>query len=149
MKKYQIILLSILSILLLIQFIPVEMSNPQEHTEPAWDSPTTKDYFYRACADCHSNRVKFPFYTKIAPFSWLIAHDINEGREKFNISNGNLKDADEAGREVRKEAMPILPYKLLHPEARLSDVEIAEFAKGLEATFGKADEQMHNDKFSR
>ncbi len=149
MKKYQYILFAILIIFVILQFIPVEMSNPIEHKEPNWDSQTTKEYFYRACADCHSNRVNFPFYSRIAPFSWLIAYDIKEGREKFNISNGNLNEADEAAREVRKEVMPILPYKLLHPDARLSVKETEEFIKGLESTFGKANEEIHQEKFGR
>ncbi len=149
MRKNQIILYTVLVLLVLIQFIPVDLSNPAQHSEPAWDSPKTKDYFYRACADCHSNRAEFPFYSKIAPFSWLISYDISEGRKHFNISNGNLRHADEASREVSKEAMPLPIYTLMHSKAKFTVEETAEFLKGLEATFGKANEELHRESWSK
>ena len=68
-----------------IQFIPYGKNhiNPPIVAEPNWDSPQTKDFFYRACANCHSNMTTWPIYSKIAPISWLIQNDVNDGREHF------------------------------------------------------------------
>lgn len=128
-----------------IQFIPYgkDHTNPPVMSEVQWDSPRTQELFNRACADCHSNETKYPWYSKIAPVSWLIAHDIEEGREKMNVSmigvqpKNKLKDAAD---EVKEGEMPIPPYLIAHPEARLSDTEKKELAEGLEKTFGTEQE---------
>lgn len=124
-----------------IQFIPYgkDHTNPPVMSEVQWDSPRTQELFNRACADCHSNETKYPWYSNIAPVSWLVAHDIEEGREKMNVSmigvqtKNKLKDAAD---EVKEGEMPIPPYLIAHPEARLSDAEKKELAEGLEKTFG-------------
>lgn len=129
-----------------IQFIPYgkDHTNPQIMSEVQWDSPRTQELFNRACADCHSNETKYPWYSDIAPVSWLIAHDIEEGREKMNVSmigiqkKNKLKDAAD---EVKEGEMPIPPYLIAHPEARLSDAEKQELANGLEKTFGVEEEK--------
>ena len=129
-----------------IQFIPYgkDHTNPPVMSEVQWDSPRTQELFNRACADCHSNETKYPWYSNIAPISWLIAHDIDEGREKMNVSmigiqkKNNLKDAAD---EVKEGEMPIPPYLIAHPEARLSDAEKKELASGLEKTFGVEEEK--------
>lgn len=129
-----------------IQFIPYgkDHTNPPVMSEVQWDSPRTQELFNRACADCHSNETKYPWYSDIAPVSWLIAHDIEEGREKMNVSmigvqkKNKLKDAAD---EVKEGEMPIPPYLIAHPEARLSDAEKQELANGLEKTFGVEEEK--------
>ena len=129
-----------------IQFIPYgkDHTNPPVMSEVQWDSPRTQELFNRACADCHSNETKYPWYSKIAPVSWLIAHDIEERREKMNVSmigvqpKNKLKDA---AAEVKEGEMPIPPYLIAHPEARLSDAEKKELAEGLEKTFGTEEEK--------
>jgi len=129
-----------------IQFVPYgkDHTNPPVMSEPQWDSPRTKELFNRACADCHSNETKYPWYSNIAPVSWLVMHDIDEGREKLNVSmlgvqkKNKVKDAAD---EVKEGEMPIPPYLITHPEARLSDTEKKELISGLEKTFGKETEK--------
>lgn len=129
-----------------IQFIPYgkDHTNPPIVSEPQWDSARTKELFNRACADCHSNETKYPWYSNIAPVSWLVMHDIEEGREKLNVSmlgvqkKNKVKDAAD---EVKEGEMPIPPYLIAHPEARLSDAEKKELADGLEKTFGVEEEK--------
>jgi len=128
--------------LALLQVLPLgpHFTNPPISGEPTWDSPRTKELFNRACADCHSNETKYPWYSNIAPTSWLVAHDINEGREKFNVSMWGVQKKNkgsDAADEVKEGEMPILPYLIAHPEARLSDTEKQELIRGLEKTFGK------------
>lgn len=63
-----------------IQFIPYgkTYSNPPIVSEPTWDSPQTKELFNNACANCHSNQTIYPWYSKIAPISWLVAFDVED-----------------------------------------------------------------------
>ncbi|GAB4473100.1 MAG: heme-binding domain-containing protein [Anaerolineales bacterium] len=130
-----------LLILLLIQLIPYGRShtNPPVIAEPNWDSSQTRAYFYRACADCHSNETVWPWYSNIAPVSWLIQRDVDEGRAAFNISEWGTRrenEGDEAAKLVQEGEMPLPIYLPLHPEARLSAQEKQAFIQGLIATFG-------------
>lgn len=123
-----------------IQFIPYgkEHKNPPVVSEPKWDSAQTKALFDRACASCHSNKTLWPKYANYAPISWLVAHDVYEGREKLNVSEWNkqdLKVAQKAAKELEEGEMPPLVYLPMHPEAKLSDSEKEALVKGLRATF--------------
>ena len=123
-----------------IQLVPYgwNHTNPAVVAEPKWDTPRTRELFYRACADCHSNETKWPLYSRVAPVSWLVYKDVQEGREHLNISEWNRpqKDADEASEKVQEGEMPLPIYLPLHPEARLSPTEKAELVAGLAATLG-------------
>ncbi len=130
--------------LVVIQVLPFgrNHTNPPVLAEPAWDSPQTRATFIRACADCHSNETKWPWYSNVAPVSWLIVRDVNEGREKLNVSAWGLQDneADEAAEAVQKGEMPLWFYIPLHPEANLTTTEKEQFIQGLIATFGQEQE---------
>jgi mono/diheme cytochrome c family protein len=120
-----------------LQLIPYgrHHTNPPVVTEPQWDSPRTRELFTRACADCHSNATVWPWYSNVAPVSWLVQRDVDEGREKFNISTGS-GEADEAAEKVVEGEMPPAQYPWLHPAANLSTSEKQELIQGLLATFG-------------
>lgn len=141
-----------------IQLVPYGWSheNPAITAEPQWSAPRTRELFFRACGDCHSNETKWPLYSRIAPISWLVYRDVQEGREHLNVSEWNRaqKDAHEAAEELQKGAMPLPIYVPLHPEARLSAAEKAELVAGLAATLGneshgersgKLDDEEHDD----
>ncbi len=137
---------SIFVILILIQFIPVNRTNPAVVREPIWDSPETRALAVRACFDCHSNETKWPGYAYFAPVSWLIINDVDEGRKHFNMSDWKPGDGDEAAAEVRKGNMPMWRYTLMHSEAKLTDAEKQKFIAGLIATFGEEKENKAKDK---
>lgn len=126
----------------LIQLLPVgaARSNPPVVAEPQWDSPRTRELFRRSCGDCHSNSTVWPWYSRVAPLSWVVAHDVAEGRERLNVSEWQRpqKDAHESAKEVREGEMPLRSYLWAHPEARLSDAERQALLAGLVATFGDA-----------
>ena len=143
MKKFIIITLLLL---VAIQFIPYgkDHTNPPVIAEPNWDSPQTRALFMRACGDCHSHETKWPWYSNIAPVSWLVYHDVVEGREHFNISAwGHQKknEGEDAAEELEEGEMPLKPYLLAHPEARLSKQEKALLIEGLKKTFGEEKEK--------
>lgn len=127
----------------LIQLVPYgrDHENPPVIAEPAWDSPQTRELFFRACKDCHSHETNWPWYASIAPISWMMQYDIEEGRSHFNVSRWGQgkQDADEAAGMVRKGEMPPWFYLPAHPEAQLTDAEKQALIAGFVATFG--DEQ--------
>jgi mono/diheme cytochrome c family protein len=124
----------------LIQLVPLgaARTNPPVIAEPSWNAPRTRELFARACADCHSNQTRWPWYARVAPVSWLVAYDVAEGREHFNVSEWNRpqKNARKAAGELREGEMPYRGYTLAHPEAQLGASEKNELIAGLVATFG-------------
>lgn len=139
-KLWKKLLLGVIVVFIAIQFYPYgrDHDNPQVIYQVQWDSDFTKEAFYNACADCHSNETKWIWYSNIAPVSWLIQSDVQKGRRRFNISvREGLKEADEAYEEVEKGEMPLPIYLPLHPEARFDDNQKAKFIAGLKATFNK------------
>lgn len=124
-----------------IQFVPYgrDHSNPPISGEPQWDSPRTQELFERTCGNCHSNKTTWPWYSSIAPVSWLVQHDVDEAREHFNVSMWGTQQRNkgsDAAEELREGEMPPWVYLLGHPEAKLNDSEKAELVNGLIATFG-------------
>ena len=71
---------------LAIQLVPIQRTNPPVTTQIQWDSPQTEALARRACLDCHSNETTWPWYSYVAPSSWLIYYDVLRGRSEWNIS---------------------------------------------------------------
>jgi hypothetical protein len=88
-----------------------------------------------ACMDCHSNETEWPWYSNVAPVSWLVQNDVDEGRGRLNLSTGDA-DRDEMIETINEGSMPPWQYKPTHPDARLSDQERQDLIRGLRATFG-------------
>lgn len=126
----------------LMQVVPYGRAhtNPRVIAEPAWDSPRTRELAERACFDCHSNQTNWPWYAKVAPLSWTVQLDVEAGRKIVNFSEWNRPHplAVYAGQRTREGMMPPVTYLAAHPEARLTAAELAELARGLDATFGTA-----------
>ncbi|GAB4497283.1 MAG: hypothetical protein OHK0052_08610 [Anaerolineales bacterium] len=120
----------------LIQLVPYgrNHTNPPVVQEPNWSSPEVRALAQRACFDCHSNETVYPWYSNIAPVSWLVQHDIEEGRSKLNFSDwgrSREKDGDEIAEVILEGEMPPTIYLLQHPEARLTEAERALLIEGL------------------
>jgi hypothetical protein len=88
------------------------------------------DVLHRSCWDCHSNETDWPWYSAVAPVSWLVAHDVSEGRDQVNFSTWaslSPKDEGHALEEIReqmeKKEMPLWYYLPLHSDARMSDAD--------------------------
>jgi len=130
-----------------IQLIPYgrNHSNPPVVAEPNWDSTETSRTFARLCGDCHSHQTVWPAYSSIAPVSWLVQSDVDEGREHFNVSMWNVQKKNEGHKAAEAFAegeMPPWFYTIPRPETRISDREKAAFRTGLEATFGRRDGRL-------
>ena len=124
----------------LIQFIPFghTHSNPPDTGEPTWNSPQTGDLIRRACFDCHSNRTVWPWYSNVAPISWLLQRDVNEGRSHLNFTEWNQpqKHAKDVAEQVKKGDMPPWFYLPMHSAARLTEAEKQAVADGAEKSLG-------------
>ena len=133
------IILALVVLFVLIQLAPYgrNHANPPVKAEPPWDAPRTRELFFRACADCHSNQTVWPWYSHVAPVSWLVYKDVASARRHFNVSEwGRPRNSgDEAAYEVQQGFMPLDPYVKLHPSANLNAAEKAELVRGLRATF--------------
>ena len=130
MRKKRSVLLAVLVLLVGVQFVPVNRTNPGGGVEIVAPADV-KAVLERSCYDCHSNETKWPWYSHLAPVSWIIAHDVTEGREHLNFSVWGeyaAKDrahlSEEAVEEVSKGGMPIKAYLFLHRGAKIRPGEV-------------------------
>ncbi len=124
------ILLAIAVIFVAIQFFPVDRSNPPA-TQKLEMPADVEQVMRRACFDCHSNETNWPWYSYVAPVSWLVSHDVQEARGHINFSEWDKlsekkkkKHLDEIVEEIEEERMPLPIYVLLHPEAKITESEL-------------------------
>jgi len=139
-KIFGIVLGAGLALLLLIQAVPYgrDHQNPPVVQEPSWDSPQTEEIATRACYDCHSNETVWPWYSNVAPMSWLIQRDVDKGRSKLNFHDlqASGDEIEELGEVVLEGEMPLPIYLPAHPEAKLTQAERNQLAQGFANTFG-------------
>ena len=125
------VLLGLLVGLILIQFISPEKNDSgnrnNDYTTVMQVPNEVKEIIKTSCADCHSNKTKYPWYSNIAPVSWFIAHHINEGKEHLNFSewtayNNDQKDhiIKDLEEELEEQKMPLKSYLLIHKDAILT-----------------------------
>jgi len=129
------ILLIIFAILVLIQFITIDKTNPP--VEAAKDFATIANppqdvqlILRESCYDCHSNTTTYPWYSNVAPVSWWLKNHITDGRRHLNFSEWGSYTAKKADHKleesiemVEEGEMPMTSYTLLHQEAKLTAAE--------------------------
>ncbi len=140
MTKLRLALVVVVAGLALAQAVPVERTNPPVESQVA-APPEVLAALRRACFDCHSHETVWGWHTRIAPISWLVAHDVNEGREELNFSRWSALDAGRLQKlarkipeEVQDGDMPPLLYGLAHPSAKPTDADrkaIVDWARTL------------------
>ena len=140
MTVYIKIILAVLIIAVVgIQFVPVERTNP--HVTGEIEAPAeVMDILRRSCYDCHSNETVWPWYSRVAPVSWLVIDDVDEGREEMNFSDWSAYSEKKKGKkiheiweEVSEGEMPMWYYTILHSEAELSAADKETLHKWTEA----------------
>jgi len=126
MKK---IIIALIILVAGMQLIPVKRTNPEVVYD--FDGPAeVKTILQKSCYDCHSHETKWPWYSYVAPMSWLVAHDVKDGRAHLNFSDwAPLKNIvyihQEMAAEVAEGKMPLKAYLLAHPEAAVTPAELA------------------------
>jgi hypothetical protein len=127
------IMLVLMIIIVLIQFIRIDKTNPSLTEET--DFVNVKhppegiaNLIKVSCYDCHSNETIYPWYTNIAPVSWWIKDHINEARHHLNFSEWGTyssKKADHKLKEcvemVQEGEMPLYSYTLMHSNSSLNE----------------------------
>jgi hypothetical protein len=140
LKFIRVTFITLVGLFLLIQLVPYgrDHSNPEHKVEPNWDKPETRALAKRGCFDCHSNETVWPWYSHVAPASWLLQSDVEKGRSELNFSEWDKPqdEADKAARMVERGKMPLKKYLKLHPEARFTTEERDALISGLKATMG-------------
>lgn len=124
------ILIAIIVIVVGIQFIPVDRDNPpvsQDINPPEKISTILRN----SCYDCHSNETEWPWYSYVAPVSFLVAGDVVDGRRHLNFSEWDRYDDEKQGKileeileEVEKGDMPLPKYLITHPDAEMNSEKI-------------------------
>jgi hypothetical protein len=137
-KKFWTWVILALVLFVLIQFVPFgkTYTNPPVVSEPKWNNPQTRQMAKEHCFQCHSNETIWPWYSKIAPASWLIAADVIGGRGQFNFSDWNNRPGElgEIIEVINSGEMPPIQYWIFHPNSRLSAQQKIDFITGLEAS---------------
>lgn len=132
-KALKIVVIVLALGFVVIQFFRPNFSNPPENPGETLEAstqvpPDVDAIFNRSCADCHSNRTAYPWYSQVAPSSWLLSDHVQEGRQELNISVWNTYDTRKKVRklgaicdEVGKGEMPLSSYLLIHWDAKLRE----------------------------
>jgi hypothetical protein len=126
----------VVGLFVLAQAVPYgrSHSNPRVTREPVWESQRTRDLAKRACFDCHSNETTWPWYSNVAPQSWLIQRDVDGGRRALNFSRWDRPQDVGTGdvvEAVSSGGMPPWYYTILHSRSRLSEAERRQLVDGL------------------
>ena len=128
-----------------IQLFPPERTNPPVDRARTLQArmPVPADIgaiLERSCRDCHSNETRWPWYSRVAPASWLLAYDVRTARDEMNFSEWGDYDAEDASHlleeaceMVREGEMPLYPYTWLHPGATLSAADVDRLCEWTEA----------------
>lgn len=127
MRKLRPLLMLLITAVIAAQFVPVDRGNPPE-SAPLQAPADVMAVLETSCFDCHSNRTQWPWYSRVAPVSWWVAHHVEEGREHLNFShwggmtfNEQRHARKEVAEEVREGEMPLPSYVRGHRDAALDD----------------------------
>ena len=118
-----------------IQFLRPDRTNPPAPAAASLEAkapPEVKAIFDHSCRDCHSNESRWPWYSQVAPVSWLVASDIHQGRDRFNYSEWTSYSSDDQDkllgamcRLVQRGRMPLPIYLVIHRDAKPSPADVA------------------------
>ncbi|MDX5337947.1 MAG: heme-binding domain-containing protein [Cyclobacteriaceae bacterium] len=157
MKAWKYLLGGGAILLLVIQLVPNELpevidENPNDLIGSGIVSDEVASMLQKSCYDCHSNTTRYPWYSYVAPASWLVAKDIREGREEVNFSDwttyemtDQLMILDDIYSEVEEEHMPLPIYTILHSEAKLTPEQRQKIMEWAETTMDIIAEEVDSD----
>jgi hypothetical protein len=154
MKK----IIKIVLVILVVGLIAIQFFNRPDKTTKTEITPANitkvmtvpsnvESILKRSCYDCHSNQTVWPWYTAVAPVSWLVADDVIKGRKKMNFSEWtNLSEAKREARlndiceEIKADEMPLSNYLIIHGDAKLSQADKDILCKWVETEIKKLEE---------
>lgn len=162
MKRWNYLLGGLALVFLGAQLVPnnlpaVETDNPGDLIANGIVSGDVSILIKKSCYNCHSNETEYPWYSHVAPASWLVAYDIREARKELNFSTwqdldmmDRLEKLDDIAIEVGDGRMPLGIYTLMHPTAKLDDAQRQLIVAWAEATMDvvaeEEDEESDGDE---
>lgn len=132
MSRTKWVLLAVVAVVVIPQLIRPDLANPPANPQHAIQNvpPDVDAILRRSCYDCHSNETRWPWYARVSPVSWLLKHDVDEGRQELSFSEFGTyppkkaaKKLQESCKEVKEGEMPLWQYLPLHPDAKLSEAD--------------------------
>jgi hypothetical protein len=131
MKRILVIVAIVIAVaFVVIQFVPVERTNPPV-TSPLQAPAPVAAILRRSCYDCHSNETRWPWYAHVAPMSWLVADDVADGRKHLNFSTWGeyaaakrMSKSGEIVEQVENGYMPLGKYLWIHRDAKLTAEDV-------------------------
>jgi hypothetical protein len=131
-------------VLVVVQFVPYghDHDNPPVTMDAPWASAQAAAIARASCYDCHSNQTDWPWYSNVAPMSFLVVKDVKQGREKVNFSEWDRPqdDADELEDSIEDGSMPPWQYTLVHRGASLTAAEKRVLLAAVRQLPGAADD---------
>lgn len=137
--RVKIALIAVVVLFVGMQFVQPERTNAPSVASRALSAHVqmpaqVQGALQRACGDCHSNQTVWPWYSRVAPVSWVVVDDVNQGRRHLNFDDWeaqqNPKQANDhlidLCKEISEKGMPPFSYRLVHPAVQLKTQEITE-----------------------
>lgn len=127
----------LLVVFIIMQFFRIDKVNPKVNFDEDFltvyeADEQTKNIIKNSCYDCHSNETVYPWYSNIAPISWMIKHHVDEGKEHVNFStfskyNKEQKEhiLEECIEVLEHKEMPLVGYTVFHKNAKLTEQQTA------------------------
>jgi hypothetical protein len=155
--------IKLILVLLVVGFAVIQFFRPERFTS----NEVTNDHIFkkmqvpenvqsilkRSCYDCHSNHTVWPWYSNVAPISWFVVSDVNEGRRKMNLSEwGKLTEKKQIKRltdicdEITENRMPLGQYVIIHGDAKLSDTDKDVLCKWVKSVTKEGEENETEEK---
>ena len=142
-KKLKWIFAGLFAAVALLQFTNPARTNPPVVTDFIGTNsppPQIAAMLRASCYDCHSHETRWPWYSRVAPMSWLIANDVKDGRANLDLSDWpagdrlrSAKKMENMGEQIGFGDMPPKKYTLIHADARLTDGQRKELSGWLDA----------------
>ena len=142
------VILALVVLFMIAQFIRPSRTNPPVDPALAINAsqtvgPAIHSIFARSCNDCHSDLTIWPWYSSVAPTSWLLSYDVKKGRSAMNLSRWGAYPVEkrndlvkEICTEMSDGEMPGRAYTILHPVARLTDADVQTVCRWTHAGLG-------------
>jgi hypothetical protein len=154
MKK----LFKIAFVVLILAFVVIQFFRPERTTTEVYGEnhiikimnvpDNVHRILKRSCFDCHSNHTIWPWYSNIAPVSWLVAQDVNNGRKKMNFSEwGKIPESKREARlqaicdQIKDDNMPLPKYLIIHRDAKLTPPDKDILCMWVESELKKLEDQ--------
>ncbi len=142
------VILGLCAFFIFIQFVQPKRTNPPVIPSKALAAHVSipkevQSDLMRSCGDCHSNQTLWPWYSHIAPLSWMIVDDVNQGRRHMNFQDWEAQESPKQASQhladicklARENGMPPFTYRIFHKNVRLTPPELSSVCSWSQ-TFG-------------